>query len=93
MENLSGVSAHTTTRLAVSRGGNVKQVLLFLWNSRTTVFGYIQVIIGVLAASDGVFGPKALKIVILTNGILTAVLGHYNNLKLRQATANEPPQP
>lgn len=63
----------------------MKQILQFLWNSRTTAFGYIQVIVGVLAATDGIFTPKALKFVILANGILTACLGHYNNLKIRQA--------
>lgn len=63
----------------------MKQVLSFLWNSRTTVFGYLQVVLGVLAATDGIFGSKALKIIILSNGILTAVLGHYNNLRIRQA--------
>lgn len=68
----------------------MKKVLQFLWNSRTTAFGYIQVIVGVLAATDGIFTPKALKFVILTNGILTACLGHYNNLKIRQA--NPPAQ-
>ena len=66
------------------------KVLSFLWNARTTVFGYLQVILGVLAATDGIFGSKALKIIILSNGILTACLGHYNNLKIRQA-ANAAP--
>lgn len=69
------------------------KVLSFLWNARTTVFGYAQVILGVLAATDGIFGSKALKIIILSNGILTACLGHYNNLRIRQAAANaeQPP--
>lgn len=60
-------------------------VLTYLWRSRTTVFGYVQVVLGVLAATDGVFAPKALKFILLGNGIATACLGHYNNLKIRQA--------
>ncbi len=60
-------------------------VLLFLWNSRTTVIGYLGVVLGVLAATDGVFSPHALKFIILFNGVLTACVGHYNNLKIRQA--------
>lgn len=64
----------------------MKQVLLFLWNSRTTAFGYLVTALGVIAASDGLFSPKALKWILLVNGILTACLGHYNNLKIRQAS-------
>jgi hypothetical protein len=63
----------------------MKTVLLFLWNSRTTVVGYIGVILGVLATADGVFSPHALKLILLGNGIVTACIGHYNNLKIRQA--------
>jgi hypothetical protein len=63
----------------------MKTVLLFLWNSRTTVVGYMGVILGVLAATDGVFTPRELKLILLGNGVLTACIGHYNNLKIRQA--------
>ena len=63
----------------------MKTVLLFLWNSRTTVIGYVGVILGVLASTDGVLSPHALKFILLGNGILTACVGHYNNLKIRQA--------
>lgn len=69
------------------------KVLVFLWNARTTAFGYIQVIIGVLAATDGMFTPRALKWILLTNGILTACLGHFNNLRIRQAAAVPPDAP
>lgn len=69
----------------------MKAVLLFLWNSRTTAFGYIQVVLGVLAASDGLFSVQVLKWIILINGILTACLGHYNNLRIRQAAAADAP--
>lgn len=65
----------------------MKQVLTFLWNSRTTVIGYVGVILGVLAATDGIFTPRALKFILLGNGILTACIGHYNNLRIRQAAA------
>jgi len=56
-----------------------------LWRARTTLFGYFGVILGVIATTDGLFSPKALKWIILINGILTACLGHYNNLRIRQA--------
>lgn len=65
----------------------MKQILAYLWNARTTVFGYVQVTLGVLATTDGMFAPKALKWILLVNGILTACLGHYNNLRIRQAAA------
>lgn len=68
------------------------KALQFLWNARTTAFGYFQVIIGVLAATDGVFTPRGLKFVILGNGLLTACLGHFNNLRIRQAAATQLPQ-
>lgn len=65
-----------------------------LWKSRTTAFGYIQVVLGVLAATDGMFSTTALKFILLGNGILTACLGHYNNLRIRQGErAGEPPAP
>jgi hypothetical protein len=55
----------------------------YLWSVRTTAFGYIQVVLGVLAASD-VLPPEALKYVMLANAMLLAILGHFNNMKLRQ---------
>jgi hypothetical protein len=61
----------------------IRQALIYVWNVRTTAFGYIQVVLGVLAASD-VLPPPALKYVILANAMALAILGHYNNLKLRQ---------
>ena len=72
----------------------MKQVLVYLWNSRTTVFGYVQIVLGVLATTDGIFAPKALKWILLGNGILTACLGHYNNsVKNRQAENVAPAAP
>jgi hypothetical protein len=68
------------------------KVLDYLWDSRTTAFGYIQVVLGVLATTDGVFAPKALKWILLGNGVLTACLGHFNNMKNRQAS-NVAPAP
>lgn len=63
----------------------MKEILGYIWNRRTTVFGYLQVILGVLAVSDGVIGPSALKWIILFNAIILAVLGHYNNSNMKQA--------
>lgn len=58
-------------------------LLALLWDRRTTAFGYIQVTLGVLAVSDGVFAPGVLKWVVLCNGLLTALLGHYNNSRIK----------
>jgi hypothetical protein len=55
------------------------EVLKFLWERRTTVFGYIQVILGYMVATQGLFGPDTIKWLLFFNGLLTAVLGHYNN--------------
>jgi hypothetical protein len=63
----------------------MRSAVLFLWNSRTTALGYLVVVLGVLAATDGIFSPRTLKVLLLANGIVTACLGHYNNLKIRQA--------
>jgi hypothetical protein len=56
----------------------------FLWTRRTTAFGYFQVVLGALAASDGIFSHRVLKFIILGNGILTACLGHYNAAQIRR---------
>ena len=69
----------------------MKEAIKFLWNSRTTALGYVVVVLGVLAATDGIFSQRTLKIILLTNGIVTACLGHYNNLRIRQAAANVDP--
>jgi hypothetical protein len=62
-------------------------ILRYLWSRRTTVFGYVQVFLGVLAATDGIFAPHALKYVILANGLVTAGIGHYNNTQLKKNDA------
>jgi len=64
------------------------QTLAFLWNSRTTALGYLVVVLGVLAATDGIFSQRTLRIILLANGVVTACLGHYNNLRIRQAATN-----
>ena len=71
----------------------MKQLLIFLWKARLTVYGYLQVVLGVLAATDGIFAPRTLRLIILGNGILTACLGHYNSLKTRQAENVAPSAP
>jgi hypothetical protein len=59
----------------------VKTIVNYLWSRRTTAFGYFIVVLGVLAASDGIFSPAALKFIILANGVVMACLGHYNNVR------------
>jgi hypothetical protein len=59
----------------------MKKALQYLWRRRTTTFGYIQVTLGVLVVSDGIFSPEFLKGIILANAMVLAWLGHYNNRK------------
>lgn len=61
----------------------MKQTLRYLWRRRTTTFGYIQVTLGVLAVSNGIFNETALKWIILSNALTLAWLGHYNNRKVK----------
>lgn len=58
--------------------------LRWSWSRRTTILGDAQTVLGVLATSTGIFGDGTLKWIILTNGILTSLLGRYNNRKIRQ---------
>lgn len=61
----------------------LEKILIYLWERRTTVLGYLQIILGVLATSQGMLSEPAVRWVVLINGIVTAVLGHYNNSKVR----------
>lgn len=58
--------------------------LQYLWSRKTTAFGYVQVGLGVLAATDGLFTIKTTKWLILINGLVTAAIGHYNNSQLKK---------
>lgn len=58
--------------------------LKYLWSRRTTAWGYIVIILGVLATSDGIFSPLVLKCLILANGVVTACIGHYNNSQIKK---------
>jgi hypothetical protein len=63
-------------------------ILTYLWSRKTTVFGYVQVFLAVLATTDGVFPTSWLKFIILANGLVTAGIGHYNNSQLKKAATN-----
>lgn len=64
------------------------EILKYLWSRRTTVLGYIVVVLGVLSNSD-LFSEQTVKAFILIIGVVTAVLGHGNNAvnKARAAAA------
>lgn len=66
------------------------KALQYLWSRKTTAFGYVQVGLGVLAATEGLFSMKATKWLILINGLVTAAIGHYNNLRLKQSADKAP---
>lgn len=53
-------------------------ILTYLWERRTTVLGYVVTALGIMATSD-LFTETQIKWFLLVNGILTAILGHYNN--------------
>lgn len=63
----------------------MKAIFRYLWDNRTTALGYIGIVLGVLATAQDLLSDTALKWVLLVNGIVTAVLGHYNNSRIRAA--------
>lgn len=63
----------------------MESIFRYLWDNRTTVLGYVGIVLGVLATAQDLLSDTALKWVLLINGIVTAVLGHYNNSRLRAA--------
>lgn len=67
----------------------MKTTLQYLWDNRTTALGYVGIILGVLATAQNLLSDTALKWVLLINGIVTAVLGHYNNSRIRAQAAAE----
>lgn len=66
----------------------MKTILRYLWDNRTTALGYVGIILGVLATAQDLLSDTALKWVLLINGIVTAVLGHYNNSRIRAQAAS-----
>lgn len=73
----------------------IGRVAVRLWASRTATLGYIMVTLGVLASADGIFSTHTLRLMLLANGLVTALLGHYNSMRKRQAdrAAADEPQP
>jgi hypothetical protein len=68
----------------------MKSTLLYLWSRKTTAFGYVQVGLGVIAATNGLFSIETTKWLILINGLVTAAIGHFNNSQLKtQAKADQ----
>lgn len=61
-------------------------ILKYLWERRTTVLGYIQIILSVWVLAD-VFSSQTVKIFVLMNGTVTAILGHYNNSRVKALVA------
>jgi len=54
--------------------------LIELWRtSGTKLLGFLQVTIGVLAASTGIFPEPLLKYLIVASGLLTAWRGYVNS--------------
>jgi hypothetical protein len=64
----------------------LERILTYLWERRTTVLGYLVVVLGYLATSDQ-FSKEALGWIILANGLVTAILGHYNNSRIQAHAA------
>lgn len=64
------------------------ELLKALWARRTTVLGYIVVVLGVLATSNK-FAPETVEWFVLIIGVVTAVLGHHNNSVVKAAKRAE----
>jgi len=56
----------------------LQTILAYLWERRTTALGYVVTALGIMATSD-LFTARQIKWFLLINGILLAILGHYNN--------------
>lgn len=67
------------------------ETLKFLWARRTTVLGYIVVVLGVLSTSNK-FAPETVEWFVLIIGVVTAVLGHHNNAQVKAAAKAEEEQ-
>lgn len=65
----------------------MKEILKYLWDRRTTVLGYLQIVLGVLVTSQGTFSDDTLRWIVLANGVVTAILGHYNNSRIKALQA------
>lgn len=64
----------------------LKKILQWLFENRTKVLGYTQVMLGALAVADAellraVLGDNGPRWIILLSGVLTAIVGHYNSSK------------
>lgn len=57
----------------------IKDILKYLWDRRTTVLGYLQIVFAALIVSQGLLSDTVIKWCVLFNGVITAILGHYNN--------------
>lgn len=62
---------------------DIRWTLLFIWNRRTRLLGYLQFLVASLAVADpavitAAIGPKGLLWVLIVNGALTALVGHAN---------------
>jgi|AGTN01.3.fsa_nt_gi hypothetical protein len=60
-------------------------VLRYLWRRRTTLVGYLGATLSILAVADDVFSPITLKYMLLGSTLLTALIGHHNNLRMRRS--------
>ena len=63
-------------------------ILTAAWERRTTILGYIVLVLGVLASSNK-FTKDTIEWFLLINGVVTAILGHYNNSRIRAAAARD----
>lgn len=60
------------------------EILKAIWGRRTTVLGYVVVVLGVLATSNK-FAPETVEWFVLIIGVVTAVLGHHNQSQVKAA--------
>lgn len=53
------------------------------WSNRTKCLGFAQITLGAIAAYDGIFEPRTVKIMLMVSGVLTAWVGFFNSAKAR----------
>jgi hypothetical protein len=67
----------------------MKELWAWLWTNRTRTFAALQGLVAMLAGMTDTFTPKWLKILLVTNAVLTWLLGQFNSWQANRA----PPAP
>lgn len=69
----------------------MRKLLPYLWANRTRTFGFLQGLVAILAGMTDVFTPQWLKILLVTNAVLTYALGQFNSWQSNRPPPAQPP--